>query len=59
MDGSYTTKQGKTFSGNPNVNKDEQNVVITCIIEAVLTHKEYKMAWQDLQNNSKWLAGWR
>lgn len=40
------------------VNEDEQGIVISCIVEAVLTHREYEMDWQDLKDNSRWLAGW-
>ncbi len=40
------------------VNEDEQGIVITCIVEAVLTHREYEMDWQDLKDNTRWLAGW-
>jgi tryptophan-rich hypothetical protein len=41
-----------------NVDKDELGVVITCIVEAVLTHKEYEMAWQELKDCNRWLVGW-
>jgi tryptophan-rich hypothetical protein len=39
--------------------KDGQGVVITCIVEAVLTHNEYEMVWQELKDHTQWLAGWR
>lgn len=40
------------------VNEDEQGVVITCVVEAVLTHNEYEIAWQELKDSTRWLAGW-
>lgn len=38
--------------------EDEQGVVITCLVEAVITQNEYEIAWQELKDNTKWLAGW-
>jgi tryptophan-rich hypothetical protein len=40
------------------VNEDEQGVVLTCVVEAVLTHNEYEIAWQELKDSTRWLAGW-
>jgi tryptophan-rich hypothetical protein len=40
------------------VNEEEQGVVSTCIIEAVLTHGEYEMTWQELKDSTRWLTGW-
>ncbi|MSS76299.1 MAG: TIGR02450 family Trp-rich protein [Methyloglobulus sp.] len=40
------------------VNEDEQGVVITCVVEAVLTHNEYEIAWQELKDSTRWLVGW-
>lgn len=40
------------------VKADEQSIVVTCVIEAVLTHREYEMDWQELKDNTRWLAGW-
>jgi tryptophan-rich hypothetical protein len=40
------------------VNEDEQGIVITCIVEAVLTHNEYEMDSQELKDSTRWLAGW-
>jgi tryptophan-rich hypothetical protein len=40
------------------VNKDEQDIVITCIVEAVLTHNEYEMDSRELKDSTHWLAGW-
>jgi tryptophan-rich hypothetical protein len=40
------------------VKADEQGIVVTCVIEAVLTHREYVMVWQELKDNTRWIAGW-
>lgn len=40
------------------VNEDEQGVVIACVVEAVLTHNKYEIAWQELKDSTRWLAGW-
>jgi tryptophan-rich hypothetical protein len=32
--------------------------VLTCVVEAVLTHNEYEIAWQELKDSTRWLAGW-
>jgi tryptophan-rich hypothetical protein len=40
------------------VNEDEQGIVVTCIVEAVLTHRKYEMDWQELKDSTRWLAGW-
>ena len=31
------------------VEKDDQNVVISCTLEAILTHQEYSINWQELK----------
>ncbi len=40
------------------VNEDEEGIVSTCIVEAVLTHREYEMDWRELKDSTRWLAGW-
>jgi tryptophan-rich hypothetical protein len=40
------------------VDKDEQDTVISCSLEAVMTRKEYSIKWHELKDKSRWLAGW-
>lgn len=41
------------------VKKNEDQVVITCLIEAVINNSEYELEWQCLKNSSIWLPGWQ
>jgi len=38
---------------------DENQNVIECIIEAVITKKEYKINWRDLKLSEQWRIGWQ
>jgi len=38
--------------------KDEQDFIVGCILEAVLTHKEYQIDWRELKNTDLWSIGW-
>ena len=40
------------------VNKDENGVVLTCIIEAVLSKNAIELDWQKLKDCTRWLVGW-
>ncbi len=40
------------------VQKDEDENVIECIIEAVMTKNSYSICWRDLNNSEQWLSGW-
>lgn len=37
----------------------ENEDVIACELEAVLTHNVYETDWHELKNSSCWLMGWR
>ncbi len=39
--------------------KDDLEQVSSCIIEAVITHRESEINWLDLQDSNKWLYGWQ
>ena len=39
--------------------KNEQEIIVGCILEAVLNHKEYQLDWREFKNASCWLPGWR
>lgn len=38
---------------------DEQQKVVECLIEAVLTKNEYSINWRDLKLIDKWRIGWQ
>jgi tryptophan-rich hypothetical protein len=38
--------------------EDEEKVIVSCILEAVLTNKEYECDWKELKDRTRWLAGW-
>ena len=39
--------------------KNEQEIVATCILEAVINHREYELDWNQLKDVSSWVPGWR
>lgn len=38
---------------------DEEGVVISCIIEAVMSKRQVAINWQDLKDQQRWLQGWQ
>jgi len=38
---------------------DDDNNVIDCVVEAVMSKNEYQIAWRDLNNISLWRQGWK
>ena len=38
---------------------DEEQKVIACVIEAVMTHNEYTIDWRDLKVSDQWRIGWK
>lgn len=38
---------------------DEQQKVIECLIEAVMTKNEYSIDWHELTLSDKWCVGWQ
>lgn len=41
------------------VDFDEDGVVISCSIEAVMSKRLIPIEWQDLKDRNKWLQGWK
>ncbi len=39
--------------------RDEQEVVVGCLIEAVHSRKLREIDWRDLKDPAKWLQGWQ
>lgn len=40
------------------INRDIDNNVIGCVLEAVINKKQYDIDWKVLQDKTKWRAGW-
>ncbi|MEH6451433.1 MAG: TIGR02450 family Trp-rich protein [Psychromonas sp.] len=38
---------------------DEQQNVIECVIEAVISKNEYSIDWRDLKLSDRWRMGWK
>ncbi|QYK03229.1 TIGR02450 family Trp-rich protein [Shewanella psychrotolerans] len=38
---------------------DEQNNVVLCIIEAVINRNQYSIDWRSLRDSNIWRIGWR
>lgn len=38
---------------------DEEEVVIHCLIEAVMSKNAYSIDWIDLKNTEQWRQGWK
>ena len=41
------------------VNLDEQDLISTCILEALINKLEIVINWQCLQDQETWLTGWQ
>jgi tryptophan-rich hypothetical protein len=41
------------------VKTDDDQAVIECIIEAVISHNDYAINWRDLKNPDLWKMGWK
>jgi len=40
------------------LDRDEQEIVVACVLEAVINHREIELDWQLLKDASTWLPGW-
>ena len=38
--------------------RNEQQIVVACILEAVINHRDMELDWHVLQDASRWLPGW-
>ncbi|PLW81298.1 TIGR02450 family Trp-rich protein [Kineobactrum sediminis] len=41
------------------VEYDEEDVVISCSIEAVMSRRSTPIDWHDLKDDGRWLHGWQ
>ncbi|MCP3699604.1 MAG: TIGR02450 family Trp-rich protein [Aliivibrio sp.] len=37
----------------------EENEVIHCLIEAIITKRTQSLDWKELKNQEHWLSGWK
>ncbi|MGI9294333.1 MAG: TIGR02450 family Trp-rich protein [Pseudomonadales bacterium] len=52
------TKKEKHFIVSE-VEFDEEDVVISCSIEAVISKRSIQINWHDLEDDNRWLHGWK
>ncbi|MBR9909444.1 MAG: TIGR02450 family Trp-rich protein [Gammaproteobacteria bacterium] len=38
---------------------DEEGAVVSCLIEAVMSKREYALDWRQLKDSSRWIQGWK
>ena len=38
---------------------DEDDAVVSCTIEAVITHRSISINWHDLKDGDSWIHGWK
>lgn len=38
---------------------DENQTVVNCVIEAVISKNEYVIDWRELKKKNNWLIGWQ
>ena len=38
---------------------DEESLVVSCCIAAVMSKRSISINWQDLKDDSNWLQGWK
>lgn len=38
---------------------DEEGIVMSCQLEAVLSRNVYSIDWTELKNDQKWIQGWK
>ncbi len=41
------------------VTVDEDQNIIECIIQAVISNNEYEINWRDLKDSTMWKIGWK
>ncbi|ROO25339.1 hypothetical protein SAOR_12350 [Salinisphaera orenii MK-B5] len=39
--------------------RDEQDNVVTVVLQAVLTGREFTLAWRELKDQTVWRMGWK
>jgi tryptophan-rich hypothetical protein len=52
------TKKEKHFMVSE-IEFNEEDLVVSCCIEAVMTKRSIQINWHDLENDSRWIHGWK
>jgi tryptophan-rich hypothetical protein len=52
------TKKEKHFMVS-DIEFDEEGVVVSCCIEAVMSKRSIQVNWHDLEDDSSWIHGWK
>ncbi|MBR7887539.1 TIGR02450 family Trp-rich protein [Marinomonas sp. A79] len=39
--------------------RDENDLVVDCLVEAVINRQQYQLPWQTLTSPEEWLQGWK
>ncbi|GAB56879.1 hypothetical protein GPUN_2765 [Glaciecola punicea ACAM 611] len=37
---------------------DEDQAVVECVLQALMSKREFTIQWRDLEDAEKWLQGW-
>lgn len=37
---------------------DEAGIIVSCLMEAVMTKREFEIEWRELEDTEYWQAGW-
>lgn len=38
---------------------NENDIIIHCLLEAILTRRSFSIQWRELKDRSDWTAGWQ
>ncbi|MGH1371052.1 MAG: TIGR02450 family Trp-rich protein [Cellvibrionaceae bacterium] len=38
---------------------NEENEVVSCILEAIISKRETDIDWRELSNSERWIQGWK
>jgi tryptophan-rich hypothetical protein len=41
------------------VEYDEYSVVVSCLIEAIMSKRSIHIQWRDLKDTAQWVQGWK
>lgn len=41
------------------VDYDEDQLVIECVMQALMSKRNFAIEWRDLKNTEQWLQGWK
>ena len=52
------TKREKHFMVSE-IERDEEGVVVSCYIEAVMSKRFIQIDWHELEDDSNWIHGWK